>query len=310
MASAADDVATLEDLVAVDGIADHLVTVADAPLAAALAACSRGLRETFGAELLWASLLARQEGGGARGAATPMHPRRAFAQRAICARWSLPLPTADAADPTTGAGAGAGASVISRMRPLGSPPPAYKPKALWRTPLVDKENAPPAVRTATPPALRAPPPGGGGSGGGGCAVARLREGLRMLMMGAHGARVSACPEAAGDWSAWSATITCPDDGSPLSGETLRLRLGFELDGAAVDHGGLPTVAVLNRPLPSGAAFHPNVDAGGTVCARALARRCAPAALVGDVLLATLDLLRRPVFAVPPSNAEAAAGWYD
>lgn len=170
-------------------------------------------------------------------------------------------------------------------------------------------------------------------------IARLREGLRQLILSGDAA-MTACPEEAGEWAVWSARIGCPHgDGSPAAGLLFRLRLhyvgasdapadvgsGAPRAGSAsrtsgraptaaeqASHDGaigaddLPRVVVLS-PSPY---FHPNVHpTTGTLDPIALCRRCAAVDLVGDHLRSVLELLRTPCFAVPPLNAEAAARWY-
>lgn len=149
-------------------------------------------------------------------------------------------------------------------------------------------------------------------------ISRLRRGLQdVLLSGREG--VSACPVQPGDWSLWSARVKCSStNGSPFDGVEFQLRVSFpselahETEGLECDAStdaqttrGLPQVHVLQPEC-----FHPNVDRkSGLLCAKALGERCLAADLIGVQLAAFVELVRRPVFSVPPTNAEASAMWY-
>lgn len=226
-------------------------------------------------------------------------PRRAFAQRTICARWGLEQPTPRKPR---------GKSVRQVLET--TPRTTRLPRAMahhnsW-SPESDQEKENKPARTplrplqldaGQTPAKRSPRrlmPS--------CTAARLRNGLMQLMT-AGPPRVSACPVSPGDWSLWSAHVARADDGSLLTGLEVRLSLRFPADD---ERDCIPNVKV-NRPA---GFFHPNVDArSGMICARALEQRCNAVMLVGEQLSAIVDLLHRPVFDVAPANEEAAALCY-
>lgn len=304
-----DPVPTLVNVLEVEGIAHHLTELAEPSVVALLASCSKATASLLATNDVWAGLLSQHFGVHKEVARELGEPKRSFAQRTICARWNLTEPSTPA-------------------RQLHTPSTPQQPPLLmqsnsWSPDSTDssgKENSPPPQRrrplqvlqaeagSMTTPATAAAPrklqP---------CTVSRLREGLRQVMMSSPEG-VTAFPCAPGDWSTWTARVTCPEDGSAVAGLEVRLSLCFPDDEATNgDHAsettetmGLPRVMVQH---PVG-LFHPNIDVRtGDLSALALSRRCSAIALVGEQLVAVADLLTRPAFDVAPSNTEAAAMWY-
>jgi ubiquitin-protein ligase len=133
---------------------------------------------------------------------------------------------------------------------------------------------------------------------------RLLTGLGKVMMGSYEG-VTACPASPGNWGVWHARIATDHARaagvSVHGGLELALELQYELEGAGADE--LPRVRIV-RP----ACYHPNVGPDGAVCPAALADRCSPVELVGELLATVRELLARPVFSTPPLNEDAAARW--
>jgi len=325
---------TLLDVLAVGGIAPHLSELIDPSALAALASCSKECAAQLSDGRLWASLLAQHFGMTTAEANGLRDPRRTFAQRTVCARWSLAMPT-----PRRRRSSGAAPPLTPRTV-VRKPPPiaqssSWSPESEAEN---DKDGSPPRRR----PALRRLQSNVDGEEASrasrpimaACTVARLREGLKQLMLsGSEG--LQACPVSPGDWSRWSARLACANDGSAVSGLEIELAMRYPADGSAdgsapdtsngashgTSHGteddeggkfpteaheGLPRIRVRH---PVG-LFHPNVDATtGEVSVRALARRCSSVALVSEQLRAVAGLLRRPAFDVAPVNEEAAAMWF-
>lgn len=325
---------TLLDVLAVGGIAPHLSELIDPSALAALASCSKECAAQLSDGRLWASLLAQHFGMTTAEANGLRDPRRTFAQRTVCARWSLAMPT-----PRRRRSSGAAPPLTPRTV-VRKPPPiaqssSWSPESEAEN---DKDGSPPRRR----PALRRLQSNVDGEEASkasrpimaACTVARLREGLKQLMLsGSEG--LQACPVSPGDWSRWSARLACANDGSAVSGLEIELAMRYPADGSAdgsapdtsngtshgTSHGteddeggkfpteaheGLPRIRV-RQPV---GLFHPNVDATtGEVSVRALARRCSSVALVSEQLRAVAGLLQRPAFDVAPVNEEAAAMWF-
>ena len=320
---------TLLDVLAVGGIAPHLSELIDPSALAALASCSKECAAQLADGRLWASLLAQHFGMTTAEANCLRDPRRTFAQRTVCARWSLAMPT-----PRRRRSSGAAPPLTPRTV-VRKPPPiaqssSWSPESEAEN---DKDGSPPRRR----PALRRLQSNVDGEEASkarpimaACTVARLREGLKQLMLSGS-EELQACPVSPGDWSRWSARLACANDGSAVSGLEIELAMRYPADGRAdssapdtsngTSHGteddedgrfpieaheGLPRIRV-RRPV---GLFHPNVDATtGEVSVRALARRCSSVALVSEQLRAVAGLLQRPAFDVAPVNEEAAAMWF-
>ena len=263
---------------------DPLVEQLSSPSLAILAACSHGTDDVFGNATLWAARFRARTGEEVR---LTMHPRRMYARLDVCERWKIKKPS--------GAGRGRGALCS---------PTATAGKG--------KENVPPTPRTELSSRRRPlssigsplAPISAAASPLDKCQSVRLRKDLFELMTQSAGP-VTAFPERETDLSSWLARVTCPKSGAVHGGITFSLRLQYSGPGAGGAES-LPAVSVL-----APACYHPNVDAQcGTLCPRALRQRCAPLESVGRLLLAVLELLQVPCFAVAPLNTAAAADWYD
>jgi ubiquitin-protein ligase len=317
-----DETLDLIGLLQTEGIVQCLVEVARPSDVAVLGTCSSVLNRLLGDHDLWASLLMKQFDVALMEASTEREPKRSFAQRSVCARWALKLPTSP---PRVLATPTARRLPIESLASIGAPttsgtpsrrPPPLRHSSSWSpdSSATPNENAPPPrrrglrqlpVNAATPvkqshtfattPMTR-------------CSVARLRKGLQDILLSPC-ELMTACPERSGDWSEWTARVVCPDDGAALSGRELQLSLHYPPDEADVEGdeatAGLPCIRVV-RPH----VFHPNVDPKtGIVCARALSSRCSAVQLVREQLEGLASLMGRPVFGVPPLNRVAAAAWY-
>ena len=342
---ASEPTLSFETLSEIDGFSDTLVTLISPSDVAVLAACSSALRAAFDRPRWWARQLNKHYGWNISDALRVDQPKQAFAQATVCARWGLPLPRA-ASDkralvtPTrTGRGDRTRRGVEHEPGSLGAAPFLSGGSSAGSTPLYaskrdNKENVRPvrnqrlsggaglSAPDVTPtPAGPADPLGASPSSSSsadsadaappatpaGALRTRLLAGLQQVMLGEVDG-VSACPLSPGDWSRWTARVdTMPPleqaaAAAPSAGVQLTLNLEFELEGEGA--GGLPAITV-TRP----ACKHPNIGSDGTVCASALARRCPPVALVGEVLASVRNLLETPVLSVQPLNADAAARWF-
>ena len=343
------EVMTLPSLFAYEDMAEVFAGIADPAVVANLTAVSRSLAKSFATPHLWASQLVRRFEVDKSEADDMVKPRREFARRAVCAAIQTRWATTPTTGPTRGATSrqplrppspmsptaaprwadrfdGAGSSVTRSWSPEGSPAELNKenrgpqrrplrrigqPRGLGQYRGSDDNDCDPGstARRLEDPSERQPVTAAARA----CVIARLRAGMRQIVMGGFGDELTACPEKPDDWSNWTARVTCPrKDGAAVAGMVFQLRLTYSLvDGTDVEsahahEGAMPRVKVLSPAR----FFHPNVHpTSGLVCAGALATRCSPVELVADQLKAVLSILRRPVFSVPPVNAEAAACWY-
>jgi ubiquitin-protein ligase len=340
---------SLVELLACRDIASEFARCADPSVTAVLRGCSAALRETFSDPKLWATLLERFGISSAEAAKYP-NPQREFARRTVCAAIGPPVSEDKLSgrassveafkDQRIDAAAAAAAGEETPQQQLSWPQrlaargegmlsrswsPEGEGAPPQRTPLRPIRLNPSALDTPSSRASAERPPLQDAAGQqplsapemNACTVARLREGLRAIIMGGSDL-MTACPEQVGDWRTWTARVTCPVDRSLVSGMAFRLRLEFPtLHPTPTTHkeeeeeeeeghvSALPVVKVV-----SPRCFHPNIDpSDGTVCLRALSRRCSPVDLVGEQLYGVLSLLGRPAFDVPPLNTEAAAKWY-
>ena len=324
LALALDDGSELSllDVLMVGGLGPHFCDLAAPSDVATLAACSKAFAAEFNDDHLWVALLTSHFGIAAHEARLVRDPRRAFAQRAVCARWGLALPVSP-----------------RNIQKFGRP---TTPTTTYRAPAIshslswspesenEKDTSSPRRRplrslqsdaTVDDPPCSSPAPPQMDQ----CTVARLQEGLKQLMMMGGARGMTACPVTPGDWSRWSARLTGADDGAELQ---LTLRYLPADESASAHTPSTPRRAVereTERDETEGDALvdlprvhvrspadlrHPNVDARtGEMCRRALGRRCSAVALIGEQLRAVAELLDRPVFDVPPADPEAAAVWY-
>jgi ubiquitin-protein ligase len=132
-------------------------------------------------------------------------------------------------------------------------------------------------------------------------MGRLKQDLFQLMMSSDQG-VGAFPDSPGDFAAWSGYVTCTSAGSLHEGSRFNIKMVYDMSASGTV--ALPAIT-FTRPH----CFHPNIHAHGTLCAKALKKRCTPVDAVGTLLLRVQELLSRPCFAVPPTNKVAAALWY-
>lgn len=294
---------SLAALLASEDIAWSFAHVAEAATLVQLSMCSAKLQDVLTDKLLWSSIL-----GARRADAKPTDdPQREYARLSIQETFDrkpdfreatkIAMPKRPRASPPRPAWAEQ-VQTVSRSwnASIGSdtivkPAPLRARRAL--SGIVPQQSILPDADALPRETMSA------------CAVARLREGLKALVLGGHEG-ITACPEQPSDWSVWRARLSIASDGSLMSGLKFELRLCFPVGSDATRaQNGLPLVKV-EAPAH---LFHPNLDPAGVLCSAALESRCSAVDLVGDQLSAVMSILQRPVFRVPPRNLEAAAAWY-
>ena len=332
---------TLSRLFSNEDVAELFAAAAPPASLAALCGASHALQETFAEKRLWVSQLVARFQVAPDDAINFVDPRREFARRTVAASVEdqrrassspprqLPVPPAVTATPPLPRWAErlaeSGTPVTRSWSPEDSPPDGDENRPPRRRPLrrlgqrTGERDTCASDAYASSAASRALTTANKQSRA--CVIARLRASMRQIVMGECGDSVTACPEQPDDWSAWTATVTCPRrDGSLVAGMTFQMHLTYPMDGDGVANaadgaaeaaefthdGALPRVQIATPHR----LFHPNVNPlTGIVDVRALGTRCSPVALVGEQLLAVLSLLTRPCFSVPALNREAAVGWY-